>query len=120
VRERNGADVGKGRQRIWSKLTKSQAALWLSGFAAPQLGGSRRRRAVKRDSGLWHVSRRMFFMALKLRKSGNAILIRAVAEGGVSLGDAIAHLDHDKGELRKAIRMVERREARSLKQALAA
>ena len=110
----------------WNKLTTSQVALWLSGFVKPEAhGGSRKAGycyslSFESEAEFWNVSRRMLFMALKLRKSGNAILIRAIAEGGVSLGDAIAHLDHDKGELRKAIRMVEQRKARSLRQALAA
>jgi hypothetical protein len=122
------------RTRLWGKLTKSQVALWLTKFnIGLRQGGSdrgrwdyvwgedrfRRQYDIDELAARWNVSRRMLFMALKLRKSGNAILIRAVAEGGVSLGDAIAHLDRDAGELRKAIRMVERREARSLKQALA-
>jgi hypothetical protein len=113
---------GPKERRIWCKLTRSQVALWLSGFVETQHGGgySRPFRAELSIRDHHNVSRRMLFMALKLRKSGNAVLIRAVAEGGVSLGDAIAHLDRDKDELRKAIRMVERREARSLRQALAA
>jgi hypothetical protein len=135
-------------KRLWGKLTKGQVALWLSGFVDLSPGGDRvafryrgasgrtvtlynpeavvfwgldgPRDSAERVADQYGVSRRMLFMALKLRKSANAVLIRAVAEGGVSLGDAIAHLDRDKDELRKAIRMVERREARSLKQALAA
>jgi hypothetical protein len=113
---------GPKEDRLWGKLTKSQVALWLSGFHMDLEHGGRTGSHIPVELLItrWYVSRRMLFMALKLRKSGHAILIRAVAEGGVSLGDAIAHLDHDKAELRKAIRMVERREARSLKQALAA
>jgi hypothetical protein len=110
---------GASEWYLWGKLTKSQAALWLSGFVETQHGGDRLfESGVEYDAARYRVSRRMLFLALKLRRSGNAILIRAVAEGGVSLGDAVAHLEHDTGELRKAIRMVERKEARSLRQAL--
>lgn len=120
---------GPKERRAWAKLTTSQVALWLSGFVSVQARGGDRvsfparlslmRKSAEHAADRWDVSRRMLFMALKLRRSGNARLIRAVAEGGVSLGDALAHLEHDADELRKAIGMVERKEARSLRQALA-
>jgi hypothetical protein len=108
--------------RLWSKLTKSQVALWLSAHADLRNGGDRSLSFLSNSADdlaeRYKVSRRLLFMGIELRKSGNAVLIRAVAEGGVSLGDALAHIDRPAAELRKAITMVERRESRSLRQAL--
>jgi hypothetical protein len=45
-------------------------------------------------------------------------LLRAVAAGTIGIGDALAHADRSTPELRKAIKTVEQRKARSLRQAL--
>jgi len=140
---------GDRERYLWSKLTKSQVALWLSGFVDFQVGGDRVVLHWLKDDGStapiydpdvarsvfdvdchretaasvgerYGVSRRLLFMAMKLRKEGSAQLIRAVAEGGVSLADALTHVDVPAPELRKAIKAVEQREARSIRQALMA
>ena len=66
-------------------------------------------------------SRRLVLMAKKLRKvEGKRLaLLRAVASGTIGLGDALAHVDRDPAELRKAIQLVKRQKARSLREACA-
>ena len=108
-------------RRQWATLTASQRALAASAGVDSKHGGDRWGywlTTVDEQARAFDCSRRLVLMAKKLRATGSRALLRAVASGTIGLGDALAHTDRPVDDLRKAIRMVERRNARSLRQAL--
>jgi hypothetical protein len=109
---------------MWETVTPSQRALAASKHADETPGGDpwryrKGKTLIDKLVRKYGCSRRLILMAKKLRASGSKPLLRAVAAGTIGLGDALAHVDRDPVELRKAIKLVEQHKARSLRQALA-
>jgi hypothetical protein len=117
-------------RRAWARaresFTASQRAMLASQGVWSEHGGDRTSphknlSTVERQAERHDCSPRLVKMAIKLRKveGKRMTLLRAVASGTIGLGDALAYVDRSTPELRKAIKQVEQRKARSLRQALA-